>query len=316
MLLLKNLVEQDEVAKTLLLKHWGFQNDDLDTLHFWRSSSNIIYKLTKDETDYFLRFAPTNEKSKKDMLGEIDLLFYLKSQDYPAITPLKTIRDSYLVEDLDYFAVLFPGSKGKELSDVDISPELMCEYGKSLGRFHELSLSFQTEKSSYRDILKTIKKTTKEPIILQEIDYLKKQMDSMNLPYGINHFDFEPDNVFYQKHFGFEIIDFDDSIYTYYVHDLITMLDSVKDEYNCSPETYENYKEQILKGYFEAFTKAYYNPDIEDVFIRFNNLYKYHRMTHCLSVKPKENIEIFQPLIEKLEQRISIYLKQLESNKH
>ncbi|WP_245742347.1 phosphotransferase [Fontibacillus panacisegetis] len=48
---------------------------------------------------------------------------------------------------------------------------------------------------------------------------------------GLIHYDFQLDNIFYEEeNSSFSVIDFDDAVYSWYAHDIITALDDFLDD--------------------------------------------------------------------------------------
>ncbi|WP_268239823.1 phosphotransferase enzyme family protein [Paenibacillus hunanensis] len=68
----------------------------------------------------------------------------------------------------------------------------------------------------------------------QGLDMLAKQLRSLPMNsgnYGLIHYDFQLDNVFYKKeHRSFQVIDFDDAMYHWYACDVVTALDDFLNE--------------------------------------------------------------------------------------
>ena len=85
MMMLKNLPENFPLAKTALA-HWDHEEAGLDQLlGKFRTSSNAVYPFRQKGQLCFLRLAPTEEKLKTNLLGELEFLEYLKSYHYPAL---------------------------------------------------------------------------------------------------------------------------------------------------------------------------------------------------------------------------------------
>lgn len=70
--------------------------------------------------------------------------------------------------------------------------------------------------------------------------------------YGLFHFNFELDNIFYDRFTDtLNIIDFDDSMYHWYATDIEQALDNIANEISC--EDYSLMRDSFIKGYREEF---------------------------------------------------------------
>jgi Ser/Thr protein kinase RdoA (MazF antagonist) len=95
--------------------------------------------------------------------------------------------------------------------------------------------------------------------------------------YGLVHYDFELDNVFYDKGTcTCNVIDFDDAMYHWYAMDIEQALDSIKDEIESS--RYEQVKECFLNGYRSEYAVTDEMLSLLPMFRRFANLYGYARV--------------------------------------
>ncbi len=102
--------------------------------------------------------------------------------------------------------------------------------------------------------------------------------------YGLIHYDFEFDNVFYDADTNTcSVIDFDDGMYHWYALDVVQVLDCIEDE--LTSEACEQAKEKFLEGYrsehclTEEMQKSY------ALMRRFTNLYGYARLIRCVAEK-------------------------------
>lgn len=84
MLKLKYLFHNKELAE-MILKNWEYDCDDPDLLKYYRTSSNAVYWCKNNGNIFFLRFAPDEEKSKENILAELEFLRYLKSNGYSSV---------------------------------------------------------------------------------------------------------------------------------------------------------------------------------------------------------------------------------------
>ena len=256
MLKLKYLFDNPDLAQ-MISKNW----DCLSTPVFSRISSNIIYTVKKDSKTFFLRFSPQAEKSITSVIAEVEFLMYLSERGFNVCNPVPS-KNLKLVEDVytpwgSYTAVLFPCSRGVQLSKVKLdnySAELM---GKTLGKLHKLSCQYVPKKFKRKNhdaILDEVSELaqkygledvlTSAVIIRDELDTLPK--DSKN--YGLIHYDFETDNLFIDsENQNISVIDFDDSHYNWYVLDIERALNSILEQ--SGDKEFNDLKSSFIAGY-------------------------------------------------------------------
>lgn len=258
MMKIKNLVlDTDQVANEIL-KNW--EHDEC-SLSFWRGSANYVYFFTYRNEKYWLRFSRKDENSLDQIKAEIEFLLYLNNNNYPSVYPIKSKNDKYIevieIDSETYYAVVFNKANGINL-DIDSMTESQFEcWGKSLASLHNLSKSFNPKeyvRNSWKDVLKftsdILSDFPNEKNALEELDRVKKWLNSLpvtNDNYGLIHYDFELDNVFFNKQSNrFEVIDFDSSIYHWYAMDIACAL---RDLHELESSKAKSGLEYFLKGY-------------------------------------------------------------------
>lgn len=289
MMKLKYLFDNRDLAK-MLLDNWKYDESSLEMFKYYRISSNAIYPFKNQGKIKLLRFAPITEKDKNNILAELEFIAYLRSKEYPALkTELSKNCEELITARTpwgDYYAAVFDRVSGVQLEDTDFSDNIMFEYGKKLGKLHKLSSKFTpiNKRWSYEDVLLWIKSILAEfedqESALEEVNLLKNYFSKLpktSENYGLIHYDFEPDNVFYDKETGnCSVIDFDDAMYHWYVMDIEQGLYSLKREVQA--EKYEQTKKNFLDGYRSEYTITDEMLSLSPVFRRFANLYGYTRI--------------------------------------
>ena len=128
------------------------------------------------------------------------------------------------------------------------------------------------------------KKYPGEELALQELNEITNWLHSLSTDkevFGLIHYDFQLDNLFFEKDKDqhFNVIDFDDAMYHWYSLDLVTALDDfIQDD---TPQS-KLLIDSFLTGYR---TKIALENDIEAQFPQFQryaNLYKYARLLKSL----------------------------------
>ena len=299
MLKLKYLFENFELARQALT-YWEHNEENLDKyLKYFRISSNAMYPFERYGKRCFLRLAPVEEKQENNLQGELEFLQYLHSKEYPAMVPIPS-KEGELLLVLDtrwgsYYASVFEGIPGKPIEDTDYNAEIMISYGKALGKLHCLSMGYEDEyilihkKWTYEDALRWIKEVLQEynapDFMLAEAENLERELAALPRTkenYGLVHYDFEPDNVFYEDTSGkCHVIDFEDGMYHFFLVDIEQVFDAVAQE--LSGDVLLQAKEAFLQGYTSE--KAL-EPDYEmrlPLVRRFCNLFAYARMIRCIA---------------------------------
>jgi Ser/Thr protein kinase RdoA (MazF antagonist) len=297
----------------MLLKHWDYDEDSLDLLQYFRISANAIYPFRQKGEMCLLRFSPTLEKLKTNLLAELEFIVYLRNHGYPALEPVVSRSGELLVEKPtpwgDHYASVFRRVPGEQLSTVSLDEEKLIGYGAALGKLHALSSHFQPGVSrwNYIDVFNWIEEVLRghaaEKLPLIELELLRQYFQDLPaLPanYGLIHYDFELDNVFYEEATEtFSAIDFDDAMYHWYMMDVVQALDSLRDE--TPAQAYPGLKAAFLQGYRSQFPLDEDMVAAEAVFRRFATLYGYTRNIRSLQERWENEPEWMTALRVKLE---------------
>ena len=331
MLKLKHLFENFELAK-LALANWEHDEDTLyEYLKYFRISSNAVYPFAVHGKRHFLRLAPVEEKQKENLMGELEFLQYLNQEGYGAMKPVAAKNGELLLtlntEWGGYYASVFEVVAGISIEDTDYREEIMTAYGKALGRLHNLSMDYQPEnrKWSYMDALAWVKKTLAEyqnqypekglPLekmqkeaeaVEQELSKLKQTKET----FGLVHYDFEPDNVFYKEEDNScQVIDFEDGMYHFFLVDIEQVLDSLSEE--LEGDAFEQAKKYFLQGYeSEKALEPDYEPKCR-LMRRFCNLFSYARLVYCIA----EEVPDAPEWMVSLRNRLTLKIQYLENIK-
>ena len=331
MLKLKYLFENFELAK-LALTNWEHDEDTLDEyLKYFRISSNAVYPFSIRGKRHFLRLAPIEEKQKENLVGELEFLQYLDNTGYGAMKPVAA-KNGELLLMLNtkwggYYASVFEGVQGISIEDTDYREEIMTAYGKALGRLHNLSMDYQPEnrKWSYVDALEWIKKTLVEyqelcPEKAPQLIRMKKEAEAVEQElsklkqtketFGLVHYDFEPDNVFYKEEDNScQVIDFEDGMYHFFLVDIEQVLDSLSEE--LEGDAFEQAKKYFLQGYeSEKALEPDYEPKCR-LMRRFCNLFSYARLVRCIAEEVPNAPEWMMALRNRLVTKIQ-YLENIK----
>lgn len=126
----------------------------------------------------------------------------------------------------------------------------------------------------------------------QELEKVRKALDGLPKTaenYGLVHYDFEPDNVFWDASERVcRVIDFDDGIYCWYALDLAQVWDSLEDELEGEKERLPEIKKTFLEGYAEEYAYTQETESMLALMRRFVNLRSYARLIRCVSSRMAE----------------------------
>lgn len=312
MLRLRHLYSNFDLAKEAL-RNWEHNHEGLDEmLGRYRISANAVYPFFQGTDVCFLRLAPVDEKIKGNIIGELEYIEYLVGAGYPALEPIASKTGDVLLELNtqwgDYYAAVFKCVKGIPIEWTDKSDEVMYNYGKTLGRLHALSAEYKAvaKKWAHTEVLQWIEGVLREysapEFAFLELTLIKNQLSQLpqnNDNYGLVHYDFEFDNVFYDENSkSCSVIDFDDGMYHWYALDIVQVFDCIEEE--LSGKACQQAKDEFLRGYQ---TEHCYTEEMRlssPLMSRFVNLYGYARLIRCVAERFDEEPQWMTELREKL----------------
>lgn len=315
MLKLKNLFENFELAKEALT-HYDTDWATVDKLlPYFRVSSNAIYPFrTKDKTHCVLRLSPVEEKPTEEVAAELQLIEWLRAQDFPAMKPCPML-DGRLYAVLDtawgrYNVSCFETVAGDTLEDCDGSLQLAEGYGRTLGQFHSLMKRYPYAQSRrdhaalLREVRDRFDRYHAPAALLREWDAVERELAGLPVTpesYGLVHYDFEADNVLYDDetdHFG--VIDFDDAIRCWYALDLARAIDCLDDVTEDAGA-----EAAFLSGYRAVTPFTGGQAATLPLMRRLVRLQEYGTLLYVLSEPPEDEPDWMTELTEKLRQRLS-----------
>ena len=300
MLKLKHLIENFDLAKEALT-HWEHDTENLDkALSWFRISSNAVYPFFCKGDLCFLRLAPTEEKEERNLRGELEFLAYLQEKDFPGLRPIPAKNGEYLLTLStvwgDYYACAFEKVPGKQIEDTELTDKVLHEYGKTLGKLHVLSADYVpvTKKWSHADALDWVESVLtaysapeKMHAELTKVRELLADLSANPGQYGLIHYDFESDNVFFDPTTeSCSVIDFEDGMYHWYALDIEQALDSLSEL--LPEENFPAAKEKFLQGYAAVRPLSEQLEELLPLMRRFVDLFGYARLLRCVSEKPEE----------------------------
>lgn len=242
-----------------------------------------------------MRISHESENSVGQITAELDFIKYLRDHKYRAVEPIPSKNGRELetvkTEKGLYFGVVFSGAKGINLNITRMPEELFKNWGQALGSLRALSNSYQPKddfkRKNWKDKLLFIEEVLSGSIAekpaQEELDRVRDWLNTLpvtNSNYGLIHYDFELDNVFWaEPEKSFQVIDFDDSMYHWYLTDIASALRDLDD-------LDETKATVCFKAFLAGYCSVYdQNEDIITLipkFRRFINLLSYAKITRSL----------------------------------
>ncbi|MCJ8013570.1 phosphotransferase [Paenibacillus sp. KQZ6P-2] len=203
---------------------------------------NVVYTCEKEGVEAkILRIAFLNDRSREDLLGEVEYVRYLFAHG-GSVSDVISSRKGNLLEEITlnnrtYFICLFKKAKGKMLVEnhyryregVPIK-EYYYNCGKVLGKLHQISKGYTPAHRRYSFFDKYnaeyIDKLIPDslPLLKEKLFKLLKTLEGLDRNheyFGMVHFDYNDGNYSIDFDTGqITVYDFDSSCYCWYMFDL------------------------------------------------------------------------------------------------
>ncbi len=318
MLKLKYLFENFDLAKECLALY-DYDEPTLDEmLSHYRIASNAVYPFRAGGEIRFLRLSPAQEKPIADVQSEIRLIQWLIDNGFPAMRPVP-MKDGRLAGVIatkwgDYNVSCFARVKGEALDDAGEGGfALVRGYGRSMGRLHGLLKRYPAadERRDWRGLLLEIRgrmeKCGASARMMKELADVEKALAALPATqdnYGVVHFDYEPDNVFYDGETGdYSAIDFDDAIRCWFALDIVRAIDALDDV--VAEDLLERAEAELLAGYREACPLSDEDEQTLPLMRRFVLLKKYSTLLYVMSEPTAEEPDWLISLKERLTEALN-----------
>ncbi len=284
MLKLKYLFANLDLANMMVQ---NFEHDDLDIMKYYMISSNAIYPFKNKEEVKFLRLAPNEAKTSDQIEAEIEILKHLKNKEFPAIRPVKSLKDKYIIKHDtpfgEYYATVFDRVLGECVEELKMTEHLAKVIGKSLAKLHCVLSSHKSKRETFFHKFKWMEKQLDllndneviDKLLILKSDFSKLELTEEN--YGLIHYDYELDNIYYHKDTDtIYPIDFDDSMYHLYSMDIFQTLNSFEDK-----------KVEFAESFISAYESIRplpinYKEEVK-LCERFASIYSYTRISRSAS---------------------------------
>ncbi|WP_343796170.1 phosphotransferase enzyme family protein [Bacillus carboniphilus] len=316
---MKNLVQTiDESWKSPVADKiadcWGA---DKGSTRYIRGSANFLFVFQREDERFILRFNEDSERKVEQIKAELFLLQLLKDKGLAVPEPVQSMNGQ-LVESVEtdlglYHASVFTIIKGTHPEFEALTDAEFTKWGETLGQLHqtlkECPETSDLNRPSWKDQLTFIREnlSPSETAAWLELDDLSQWAESLpvtNETYGLIHFDFELDNLLWNED-QVGIIDFDDSVYHWFVADIAFAL----------RDMFEN-KLDLEHASFLSFMEGYRRmTDVDDKliqelpqFTRMHKLYTFARLLRAVDLdEHQEHPDWLNGLIQKLQAKINAY---------
>lgn len=304
-----NTVNSDwdcELARELITS-W---KHDTNWVKMKRASANFIGKTKDSENNYIIRFNHNSERQFESIESELEILKYLKTKDLKIPDLIPSNNNSYIeASETGYgkfYTSVFELIPGKHYDIEDLTDQDFIKWGYTLGELHK----------AFKELPKSIKRKTHEayfeelvndrsPINTkenEEVKYLREWVSSLQKNpdnYGLIHYDFELDNTIWNDE-GLYLIDFDDSIFSWFVADIAYALRDLFNDgcnFNKSDKRFLNF----IKGYRELNDLSEQDLELIPNFYRLHHYISYKKLQKSVNLTiSDENPDWMNNLIKKL----------------
>jgi Ser/Thr protein kinase RdoA (MazF antagonist) len=294
---------------------------DPDSVRFFRSSANFVFRFHAHRQPHFLRFSEATERSRAAIEEEMTLLDAVSAAGVVVPVPIPSALGR-VAETVDtpwgqFHAVVFPALEGMQLEVDGLDTTGLRSWGRALGHLHAVIGVLQQRRArpSWRDLLSALQwyLPADSPALQSEYRYLANWLGDLPMTpetYGIIHGDFELDNLIWRDGAA-GILDFDDSAIMWYVADVVF---AVRDLFTADMDLGDQRFQAFVGGYRESRPLSEESLAQAPVFLRFARLWQYARLCRALDLVPDPT----QPpwlmaLHDKLARRASDYQRTIET---
>lgn len=304
-----------------ILQQW---EHDHGSVKFFRSSANFVYLFHKGGKPFFLRFADSSERTRETIKAEIDILQWVTVSGMTVTLPIESSNGNFVetvVTDLGTFhAVVFSKLEGTQLEIEDLDDGHFWEWGAALGKLHSTLENYAhadvSARSTWRDHLELVRAFLPEEksAIRSEFEQIASSLEALPVTqdsYGLIHFDFELDNLYWQDQ-TIGIGDFDECSYAWYIMDVAFALrDLFRDRIDLNNRLFLAF----VHGY--RAHRALHDELVSQLplFLRMARLLTYARLVRSMDLPPRADDPAWlQALRLKLENWLNDYKVSLENH--
>jgi Ser/Thr protein kinase RdoA (MazF antagonist) len=296
-----------------ILSRWGY---DRGTVSFIRASNSFIFKFSQAGRSYVLRLTHVEQVTQSGVEAELAFLKYLSENNVCVYLPLKTLAGQEIelchTPVGSFYAVVFQYFAGKIYDIDELEERQFALWGEALGNLHRVSVSCSgIQRASCFDHLAQSKNLLREQehVAHEELLTLTHWLETRQKTeqnYGLIHFDFELDNLIWDGD-KIQIIDFDKSIFSWYVADLAFAL---RDLFEHDLDLTNRYFVSFIEGYRRRMEISQQDLHEIPMFLRLHNLETFLELQTAMGLEKSafhENHQWIIDLTNKLERKVNEY---------
>jgi Ser/Thr protein kinase RdoA (MazF antagonist) len=300
-----------------LLENW---EHDPGTIGFFRSSANFVYSFRKGESSFFLRFADGSERRRGAIEAEIDMLNWLAEEKLDVARPVASRRGSFVetiqTEVGTFHGAVFVGLTGRQLEIEELEGSHFREWGSALGELHATIKRYRgrglTVRSSWRDHLGAAKEYLGENESLltewTEVEALLSTLPVNRNNFGLIHFDFELDNLYWQDG-RIGMLDFDGCAHYWYAADIAFALRDLFDR----GASLDNASFRDFMAGYSSHLQLDETLSAIPLFSRLARLLSYASLARSFDLSPNRDYpDWLLGLIRKIQNKMEVYEASLE----
>lgn len=304
-----------------ILDRW---ESDRASARFFRSSANFVFRLRRAGAPFYLRFADSRERRRRDVGSEMEIVASLAAAGVvvPAPVPSRAGRSVKTVEtDTGTFhAVVLTALEGQVLEIDDLEPRHFRAWGATMARLHSAASSIPANtvaaRRSWRDDQAFIGRyiPPDRSAVRRECEDLATVLTALptdSATYGLIHFDLELDNLVWQGS-GIGILDFDDCARYWYAADIaLALRDLFEDGFDPEHPSLA----EFLRGYESERPIERTLIATLPTFLRLGELLRYARLRRSLDLPSAPGHPAWlAALRDKLDRYVNAYEASLSSN--
>ena len=280
---------------------------------------SFVYEYTKHQQSYILKVTHSSHRTKDQIDSEFDFVNYLFLNGGRVSKPTLTRHGNYthrIPLDEGYFTLSSTEKAvGNRPTDILNNPDLIDQYGQTIGGFHHITMGYQPSFNIDRRFT-----WYEDPLIVDCKKYLDesdlfvydalisvmnqiKQIPMTSSNYGLIHTDIHRSNFLVDEENKLTVFDFDDSAYFYFMSDIAIAIFYTVFFHPNRQNVSKDFIVNLMKGYMKKHTITKSDFMTLDLFFRLRMIILY--------VALKRSTQKTDPFTEKYN---NLYLNLIRDN--
>jgi Ser/Thr protein kinase RdoA (MazF antagonist) len=280
----------------ILRLHYGFEVRRFTQLSGWYDTNFKVE--SSSGKDYFLKIYGRDKLPA--VLFQIEFIELLRRARLPAAKVIASRSGKGYFMYLDKPAIIQEFLRGKHLSEVTPSSQLLCAVGKTLGRIARATEGKRLRQKAWKKYLwdlaqfelvlkdysvarRYVPKRIQNLIKTVVSDWKHEQVRLRRLPQGVIHNDFHGKNILVQGNRCTGITDFGDVNYSWLVGDVVVPLEQVCFQ---KRETILTHSRALLEGYSQVRKLSALEKELLPLLVRMRATVLSIETPHDFKTKP------------------------------